>query len=108
MDRTALPLARPTDLTQPSLVSRRARVRPTTAVGADRATLYPMLGAIWILLTLPFRIVAGVFDFLSRALGLVLGFALMVAGVALGAGPSLIVGVPIFVVGLVITLRCLD
>ncbi len=66
-----------------------------------------MLGVIWNILTLPIRIVVWVLDFLSRATGLVLGFALMVLGVALGAGPSLILGVPVFVIGLVLTLRCL-
>jgi hypothetical protein len=66
-----------------------------------------MLGVIWNILTLPIRIVVWVLDFLSRATGLVLGFALMVLGVAIGAGPSLILGVPVFVVGLLLTLRCL-
>ena len=66
-----------------------------------------MFGAIWTILTLPFRLIVGLFDFLSRATGLVLGFALMVLGVALGDGPSPVLGVPIFAVGLVLTLRCL-
>jgi hypothetical protein len=66
-----------------------------------------MLGVIWSILTLPIRIVVWVLDFLSRATGLILGFALMVLGVAIGAGPSLILGVPVFVIGLLLTLRCL-
>lgn len=66
-----------------------------------------MLGALWTILTLPFRIIVWVLDFLSRATGLAVGFALMVVGVAIGAGPSLILGVPIFVVGLLLTLRSL-
>jgi hypothetical protein len=66
-----------------------------------------MLGVIWTILTLPIRIVIWVLDFLSRAAGLAIGFALMVLGVALGAGPSLILGVPVFVVGLLLTLRSL-
>jgi hypothetical protein len=66
-----------------------------------------MLGAIWNILTLPIRIIVWVLDFLSRATGLILGFALMVLGVAIGAGPSMILGVPIFFVGLLLTLRCL-
>jgi hypothetical protein len=67
-----------------------------------------MLGVIWNLLTLPIRLVIWVLDFLGRATGLVVGFALMVLGVAIGAGPSLILGVPLFLVGLLLTLRCLD
>ena len=37
-----------------------------------------------------------------------LGFSLMVVGMALWAGPLFFVGIPIFLVGLVLTLRCLD
>jgi hypothetical protein len=32
----------------------------------------------------------------------------MVAGIALGAGPLFWIGVPLFIIGLVLTLRCLD
>jgi hypothetical protein len=66
-----------------------------------------MLGAIWTIVTLPIRIIVWVLDFLSRATGLALGFALMVLGVIVVAGPSLILGAPIFVIGLLLTLRCL-
>ncbi len=66
-----------------------------------------MIGVIWTIVTLPIRVVVWVLDFLGRATGLLLGFALMVLGVALGAGPSLILGVPVFVVGLVLTLKSL-
>ncbi len=66
-----------------------------------------MFGAIWTIITLPIRLVVWVHDFLGRATGLGFGFVLMVLGVALGAGPSLILGVPIFVIGLLLTLRCL-
>jgi hypothetical protein len=66
-----------------------------------------MLGVIWTLVTLPIRLVVGILDFLSRATGLTLGFALMVLGVALGAGSWLLLGAPIFVVGLILTLKCL-
>jgi hypothetical protein len=66
-----------------------------------------MLGVIWTIVTLPFRLIVWVLDFLSRATGLAIGFALMVLGVAVGAGPSLALGVPIFVIGLLLTLRSL-
>ena len=66
-----------------------------------------MLGVIWTIVTLPVRLIVWVLDFLSRATGLAIGFALMVLGVAVGAGPSLALGLPIFVVGLVLTLRSL-
>ena len=44
---------------------------------------------------------------LSRLAGLGIGFALMVLGVALGAGPSPSLGIPLFVIGLLLTLRSL-
>ena len=66
-----------------------------------------MLGVIWTIVTLPIRLIAWVLDFLGRAIGLAIGFALMVLGVAVGAGPSLVLGVPIFIVGLLLTLRSL-
>ncbi len=66
-----------------------------------------MLGVIWSIVTLPIRLLAWTADFLSRLTGLGLGFALMVLGVALGAGPSLALGGPLFVLGLLLTLRSL-
>ena len=66
-----------------------------------------MFGVIWSILTLPIRLLGWTGELLSRLVGLGLGFALMVVGVALGAGPSMILGVPVFVIGLVLTLRSL-
>ncbi len=66
-----------------------------------------MLGVIWTIVTLPIRILAWAGDLVGRLVGLAIGFALMVLGVAIGAGPSLILGVPVFVVGLILTLRSL-
>ncbi len=66
-----------------------------------------MLGVIWSILTLPIRILGWTADLLSRLTGLGIGFALMVLGVAVGAGPSLALGLPIFVLGLLLTLRSL-
>jgi hypothetical protein len=84
-----------------------SRSGPSFQQGRRHARLILMLGVIWNLLTLPIRLVVWVLDFLSRATGLGLGFALMVLGVALGAGSWLVLGVPIFVVGLILTLKCL-
>jgi hypothetical protein len=66
-----------------------------------------MLGEIWSVLTLPFRLIAAVVAFCGRALGVVIGFALMVAGVAFCSGAIYILGLPLFVVGLLMTLKCL-
>jgi hypothetical protein len=67
-----------------------------------------MLGVIWSILTLPVRLLAWTVDFLGRLTGLGIGFALMVLGVALGAGPSMVLGIPVFVIGLILTLRSLS
>lgn len=66
-----------------------------------------VLGAIWAVVTLPFRLVVWVIETLGRLVGLVFGFSLMVVGVALWAGPLFLIGIPLFIVGLLLTLRCL-
>ena len=63
--------------------------------------------AVWWLLTLPFRLVFGAVSLLGRLAGLAIGFALMVLGAALSAGPLLPLGALVFLVGLVLTLRSL-
>jgi hypothetical protein len=67
-----------------------------------------LLGALWFVVALPFRLVYWIIALLGRLTGVVLGFVLMVVGMALLAGPFFIVGVPLFVIGLVLTLRCLE
>jgi hypothetical protein len=103
LDRSSLPLARPEVADQSGLPA----FAPVFKGAVDLLGLIIMLGVIWNILTLPLRLIVWVLDFLSRATGLVIGFALMVLGVALGAGPSLILGVPVFLVGLLLTLRSL-
>jgi hypothetical protein len=66
-----------------------------------------VLGTVWAILTFPFRLVAWVVDLLGRLTGLLVGFALMVLGVALGAGPLFMFGIPLFIIGLIMTLRSL-
>lgn len=66
-----------------------------------------VLGTVWAILTFPFRLVAWVVDLLGRLTGLLIGFALMVLGVALGASPLFMFGIPLFIIGLIMTLRSL-
>ncbi len=66
-----------------------------------------MFGMIWSVVMLPIRAIAWTADFAGRLFGLVVGFALMVLGVAIGAGPSVALGAPLFVLGLLLTLRSL-
>lgn len=66
-----------------------------------------IVSAVWFLVTLPFRLVLGAISLLSRMTGVAVGFTLMAVGMAFCAGPFYLIGVPMFVVGLVLTLRCL-
>jgi hypothetical protein len=67
-----------------------------------------MLHAIWIILTLPFRVIAGTFALIGRTVLVTLGFLMMVGGVFASASAIYILGVPMFVVGLLATLRGLS
>ncbi len=58
-------------------------------------------------MTLPFRILFWTVALLGRVAGILLGFTLMVVGIALWAGPFFLIGIPLFLIGLVLTLRCL-
>jgi hypothetical protein len=63
--------------------------------------------ACW-LISLPFRIVAWVVVQLGRIAAVSVGFILMVLGVALGAGAFYIFGIPLFVIGLLLTIRAIS
>jgi hypothetical protein len=67
-----------------------------------------LLSTVWFLVGLPFRLTFSLIALLGRLTGVILGFLLMVVGMALWASPLFIVGIPLFVVGLVVTLRCLE
>jgi hypothetical protein len=64
--------------------------------------------ALWWVVLLPFRLLFRVVELLGRATALILGFVLMVVGVALSAGSAAVFGIPTFVVGLLVTLRSLE
>jgi hypothetical protein len=66
-----------------------------------------VLGALWAVVTLPFRLLIWVVEMLGRLTALAVGFTLMVVGVAFWAGPLPLLGIPVFVVGLLLTLRSL-
>jgi hypothetical protein len=73
-----------------------------------RELLASSITAFWFVVTLPFRLIFWLIAWLGRLTAVLLGFALMVVGMALWAGPLFFVGIPLFLVGLVLTLRCLD
>ena len=64
-----------------------------------------MMDALWSVLTLPFRLIGAVVAFFGRTLGVISGFALMVAGVAFCSGTIYLLGLPLFLVGLVLMLK---
>ena len=66
------------------------------------------LSIAWFVVALPFRLVFWTIALLGRLTGLAIGFALMVAGAFFLAGPFFLLGIPLFLFGLVLTLRCLD
>jgi hypothetical protein len=60
------------------------------------------------LITLPFRLLFWVIALLGRMTGVIVGFLLMVVGMALSASPLFFFGIPLFLLGLVLTLRCFE
>jgi hypothetical protein len=67
-----------------------------------------ILGGVWFIATLPLRLIFWAIAWAGRLTVLLLGFSLMVVGMALWAGPLFVFGIPLFLIGLVLTLRCLD
>jgi hypothetical protein len=65
------------------------------------------LRLVWMVVTLPFRLLIAVVGLVGRLCGIALGFGIMVVGMALCAGPLCIIGIPTFIIGLLLTLRCL-
>lgn len=59
-------------------------------------------------LTLPFRLLGSTIQGIGRLSSILLGFLLMVGGAALLASPLVLIGLPMFLFGLVLTLRALD
>ncbi len=78
---------------------------PASPAAPRRDAFDLLFGTIWAILTLPFRLVFGIFGLLGRITGLVVGFSMMVAGAALSAGPLAMLGVPLFLVGLLVAMR---
>lgn len=92
--------------------SRRRVDRPKCEPAAPERSWVVVVFApvvlLWFLITLPFRVVFWLIAMLGRLAGVVLGFGMMVVGMALGAGPLFFIGIPLFLVGLYVMLRSLD
>jgi hypothetical protein len=65
------------------------------------------LGTLWYVVTVPFRVLFWTIAWVGRLTAVLLGFCLMVVGVALWAGPLFFLGIPLFLVGLALTLKSL-
>jgi hypothetical protein len=66
-----------------------------------------VLATSFSLVVLPFRLVFLAIAWLGRLAAIAVGFCLMVIGIALWAGPLFFLGIPLFLVGLVLTLKSL-
>jgi hypothetical protein len=66
------------------------------------------MNTLFEILTFPFRLIGKVIDVAGRLVVLIVGFLFMVLGIgALGPlGPT--IGIPLFIVGLLLTLRALS
>jgi hypothetical protein len=58
--------------------------------------------------TVPFRLVFRTIAWVGRLTAVLLGFCIMVIGIALWASSLFFLGIPIFLIGLALTLKCLD
>ena len=67
-----------------------------------------LVGTLWYLVTAPFRLVFWTIAWVGRLTAILLGICLMVVGIALWAGSLFFLGIPLFLVGLVLTLKCLN
>jgi uncharacterized membrane protein YtjA (UPF0391 family) len=82
-------------------------IKPPSSLSVGQVVM-TLVTAVWFTVTLPFRLIFWIIAWMGRLTAVVLGFSLMVVGIALWAGPLFFIGIPLFVVGLVLTLRCLD
>ena len=85
-----------------------ARQTPRSNAWSLGRVILALFSVLWFLVTLPFRLVYRIIAWMGRVTAVILGFSLMVVGMALWAGPFFFIGIPLFLVGLVLTLRCLD
>jgi hypothetical protein len=102
-------------LSTPHLRSSNAPLRPAPVPGRKLTKawvwaelLVALLGTIGFAVALPFRLLFWLIALLGRVTGVMVGFVLMVIGMALWASPLFFFGIPLFLLGLVFTLRCLE
>lgn len=62
---------------------------------------------LWSIVSFPFRVLGWIVGLVGRLVGAILGFVVMVVGVAFCTGGVVLLGVPLFIVGLILTLKSL-
>jgi hypothetical protein len=93
-------------LARPSVGSSMRPMGPV--IVRSTSGLWAALGIVWGLVTLPFRLAFRLIALLGRLAGIAIGFSMMVVGMFFLAGPFFLIGIPLFCIGLILTLRCLD
>lgn len=67
-----------------------------------------LVRAIWTILTLPFRLIGWAIETLGRITTMAIGFVLMVLGIALSASLLFPLGIPLFLIGLILAVRATE
>lgn len=106
--RTLKPTVNPS-IERPARRSRPVEDATRQSLGVPRviAVADRLIRTVWLVLTLPFRLVFGLFGLAGRVAALVVGFSIMVLGAALLPGPLVLLGLPLFAFGLLLSLRSL-
>jgi hypothetical protein len=89
------------------LATKTPRTSRLVQVRSPLGLLRQLAITAWFILFLPIRFVALVLGFVGRLAGVILGFGLIVLGMALCTGPLFIFGIPVLIIGLLLLLRCL-
>lgn len=66
-----------------------------------------LFSMLFYLFALPFRVIFWTIAWMGRLAAILFGFCLMVVGIALWAGPLFFLGIPLFLIGLLLMLKSL-
>ncbi len=86
---------------------KSGRVRFARRFSFGEGSAMIIVRAIWTILTLPFRLIGWLIETLGRITTIAIGFVLMVVGIALSASPLFPLGIPLFLIGLILAVRAM-
>ena len=89
----------------PLVLEKSVTQKPNSWLRAQR---YLDLTKLWYAFTWPFRLLFWTVAWIGRLSASGLGYCLMVIGIAVWTGPFVCLGALMFVVGLIMMLKCLD